>query len=146
MSFFLWRATCESWLTPFLTLSPSFPAELIEGEHFVLIDLFKLNLGSSSQAISAQEDQAGAATATLVWSAWATQPQSPRPILRSENKRKENRTRAQQTTAVGAELEDIVDLTGIIASEPAEEEEMSSLAAGVATRMLKRVAGCELGG
>ena len=44
----------------------SFPIELIEGENFVLIDLLKLNPGSSSQAVSSQEDQAGAATGTLV--------------------------------------------------------------------------------
>ena len=60
-----------------LTLSPSFPLELIKGEHFVLADLSKLNLGSSSQAVSAQEDQAEATKGTLVRSTRATQPQSP---------------------------------------------------------------------
>ena len=30
----------------------SLPSELIEGEHFVLADLLKLNPGSSSQAVS----------------------------------------------------------------------------------------------
>ena len=44
----------------------SLPSELIKGEHFVLIDLFKLNLGSSSRVVSAQEDQAEAAKGTLV--------------------------------------------------------------------------------
>ena len=43
-----------------------FPVELIEGEHFVLPDLLKLNPGSSSQAVSGQEDQVGATTRTLV--------------------------------------------------------------------------------
>ena len=44
----------------------SFPAYLIKGEHFVLADLFKLNPGSSSQVISAQEDQAKTFKGTLV--------------------------------------------------------------------------------
>ena len=121
----------------------SLPVELIEGEHFVLADLFKLNPGSSSQAVSTQEDQAGAATGTLVRSARATQPQSSRPVLRPTKKKKENRTRAWQTKATGAGLEDFVDWTGIIASDPAEEGEMSSLVVGFAAQMLKRVAGSE---
>ena len=53
------------------------PVELIEGEHFVLAALFKSNPSSSSRAVAAQEDQAEAATGTLVRSARATQPQSP---------------------------------------------------------------------
>ena len=66
-------ATC-----PFPYIIPVVPrslsAKLIEGEHFVLVDLFKSNLGSSSLAVAAQEDQAEATTRTLVRSAWATQP------------------------------------------------------------------------
>ena len=45
--------------------------------------------------------------------------------------------------ATSARLEDFVDWTGIIASEPVEEEEMSSLVAGFATHMRKRAAGLE---
>ena len=37
----------------------SLPVKLIEGEHFVLTDLLKLNPGSSSQAVSSQEDRVG---------------------------------------------------------------------------------------
>ena len=44
----------------------SLPAEDIKGEHFVLADLLKLVPRSSSQAVSAQEGQAGAAKGTLV--------------------------------------------------------------------------------
>ena len=51
--------------------------------------------------------------------------------------------RAQQTKAAGARLEDFVDWTCVIASELAEEEEMSSLAARFATWMHKRVTGSE---
>ena len=75
--------------SPSLTLSPSFPTELIEGEHFVLADLFKLNPGSYSQ-----EDQLGASIRTLLRSAQATKPQSSRPVPRPTKKKKENRTRA----------------------------------------------------
>ena len=118
------------------------PVELIEGEHFDLVDLFKLNPGSYSQVVSDQKDQARAATRTLVRSARATQPQSPRPVPQLAKKKKENRTRAQQMKVVGAGLEDLVDWIGIIVSEPTEEEEMSSLAVGFVARMHKRAAGC----
>ena len=44
----------------------SLPVELIEGEHFILTDLCKSSLGSSSRAVAAQEDLAEAATGALV--------------------------------------------------------------------------------
>ena len=47
----------------------SLPVELIEGEHLVLPDLCKSSPGNSSQAVAAQEDQAEAATGTLVGTA-----------------------------------------------------------------------------
>ena len=59
----------------------------------------------------------------------------------SAKKKKENRTRAWQTKAVGPGLEDFVDWMSIIASEPAEEEEMSSLVVGFSVRMRKRATG-----
>ena len=71
----------------------------------------------------------------------ATQPHSLRLAPRSAKKKKENRMRAQNTKAVGARLEDFVDWTGIISSEPAEEEEMSSISAGFSIRMHNRAAG-----
>ena len=113
--------------TSSLTLSSLFPVKIIEREHFVLADLLKLNPGSSSQAVSSQEDQVGAAIGTLVRSAWASQPQSQWPVPRLA-KKKENKTRARNTKAVGAGLEDFMDWTGIIANEPVKKEEMSSLA------------------
>ena len=108
----------------------SFPAYLIKGEHFVLADLFKLNPGSSSQAISAQEDQAKNFKGTLVRFSRATQPQSPWPTPRLIKKKKENRMRARQTKVAGNRLKDFMDWTGLISSEPTEEEEMSNLAMG----------------
>ena len=108
----------------------SFPAYLIKGEHFVLVELFKLNPGSSSQVISAQEDQVKTFKGTLVRFGRATQPQSPRPAPKSIKKKKENRTRARQTKVAGNRLEDFMDWTGLISSEPTEEEEMSNLATG----------------
>ena len=75
-----------------LVVPHSLPAKLIKEEHFVLTDLFKLNPGSSSQASSAQEDQVEATKGTLVRSARATQPQSPRPARQSAKKKKENKT------------------------------------------------------
>ena len=45
---------------------PSFPVELIEGEHFILGDLCKSSPGSSFRAVAAQEDPTEAATGTLV--------------------------------------------------------------------------------
>ena len=82
------------------------PAEVIEGEHFVLVDLLKLVPGSSSQPTPAKENQTEATTGTLVRSARVSQPQSPRVAPRPTKKRK---TRARQTNAVGVELEDFLD-------------------------------------
>ena len=76
--------------------------------------------------------------------AWATKPQSRRSVTWLAKKKKENKTRARQTKAAGVELEDFVNWTGVIANEPVEEEEMSSLEVGFAARMHK--AGCGLGG
>ena len=121
----------------------SLPTELIEGEHFVLADLCKSSLGSSSKAIAAQEDQAGVILGTLVRSVRVTQPQSPRLAPRPGKKKKGDRTRARQTKVAEAGLEDFVDWTCIIASEPAEEEEMSRLATRFATQMRKQAAGSE---
>ena len=94
--------------TSSLTLSSSFPVKIIEGEHFVLADLLKLNPRSSSQAVSSQEDQVGAAIGNFVRSAWASQPQSLWHVPRLA-KKKENKTRARKTKAVGARLEDVMD-------------------------------------
>ena len=68
----------------------------------------------------------------------ATQPRSLRPAPWPEEKKKEDRTRARLIKVAGAELEDFVDWVGVIANEPTEEEEMSRLAVGFATRMRKR--------
>ena len=113
------------------------PVKLIEGEHFVLANLCKSSPGSSSQMVAAQEDQAKAATGTLVRFAWATQPQGPRPAPRSEKKKKGDKTRARQTKVARAGLEDFMDWMGIISSEPAEEEEMFRLAVEFAAQMCK---------
>ena len=113
----------------------SLPAEVIEGEHFFLIDLLKLVLGSSSQAISTQEGQTEATTRTLVRPAYVTQPQSPWPAPQPAKKRE---TRARQTKTVDARLEGFVDLTRIADSEPAEEEEKFSLTVGFVARMRKQ--------
>ena len=68
-------------------------------------------------------------------------PPPPPPLVDKEEEK--NRTRAHQTKLVGVGLEDFVDWMGIISSEPVEEEEMSSLAAGFSVQMRKRVAGLE---
>ena len=53
-------ASCAfPYIIPVVPLS--LPANLIEGEHFVLTDLCKFSLSSSSSAVVAQEDQAEAA-------------------------------------------------------------------------------------
>ena len=71
-------AACAfAYIIPVIPLS--FLAELIKGEHFVLVDLCKSSPGSSSQVVAAQEDQVEAAIGTLVRSTRATQPQSLRP-------------------------------------------------------------------
>ena len=119
------------------------PTELIKGAHFVLADLFKLNPGSSSQAVSISNDQAEATKGVLVKSARATQPQSPRPAPRLAKKKKENRTRARKTKAASTGLEDFVNWRGIISNELAEEEKMSGLAIRFVVRMRKRVVGSE---
>ena len=51
--------------------------------------------------------------------------------------------RARQTKVARAELKDFMDWAGIIAREPAEEEEMSRLVVGFIARMHKRAAGSE---
>ena len=102
-----------------------------------------MNSGSSSQAVSGQEDEVGATTGTLVRSALASLPQSPRLIPPSAKKKKQNNTRARQLKVAGAKLEEFVDWTGVIANEPIEEEEMSNLAVRFATLMRKRASGLE---
>ena len=74
-------------------------------------------------------------------SAQATQPQSPWLAPQSTKKKKENRTRTLKKKAADAELEDFVDWMITIASEPVEEEEMSSLATGFFVRIHKRATG-----
>ena len=56
---------------------------------------------------------------------------------------KRDRKRAKQTKVADAGLEGFVDWTRILASEPAEEEEMFMLAAGFIARMQKWVANLE---
>ena len=112
----------------------SLPAELIEGEHFVLADLCKTSPVSSFRAAAAQEDQAEAAIGALARSAWVTQPQSLRPAPLLE-KKEQDRKRVRQTKLADVGLEGFVDWMGILASEPAEEEEMSMLAIGFTARM-----------
>ena len=55
---------------PFPYIAPviprPFPGESVKGEHFVLADLLKSILGSSSQAGSAREPQAESAEGALV--------------------------------------------------------------------------------
>ena len=51
----------------------SLPAEVIEGEYFVLVDLLKLVSGSSSQPTPTQEDQTEATARTLVRSSHVSQ-------------------------------------------------------------------------
>ena len=53
-----------------LVVPHSLPVELIEGEHFVLPDLCKSSLGSSSREVAAQEDPTEAATGTLMGYVW----------------------------------------------------------------------------
>ena len=57
---------------------------------------------------------------------------------RLAKKKKENRTRAQKTKATGTRLENFVDWRRIIASEPVEEEEMSSLIVEFSVLMRKQ--------
>ena len=124
--------------SPFPYIIPIVPrslsVEVIEGEHFVLIYLLKLVLGSSSQAISTHEGQTKATTRTLVRPAHVNQPQSPWPAPQPAKKRE---TRARQTKTVDVGLEGFVDLTRVVENEPAEEEEKFSLAVGFVARMRK---------
>ena len=78
-----------------------------------------------------------AATRTLMRLARDVQPQSSRLAPRSTKKKKGSRTRARQTKVSSVGLEDFVDWTGIISSEPVEEKEMSRLALGFIARMCK---------
>ena len=82
--------------SPFPYVTPIVPcsslAKVIEGEHFVLADLLKLVLGSSSQPTPTQEDQTEGVARTLVRFARVSQPQSPQAFPRPAKKRK---TRAQ---------------------------------------------------
>ena len=113
----------------------SLPVEVIKGEHFVLANLLKLVPDSFSQPIPTLEDQTRAAARTLVRSDHVTHPQSPQAAPQPAKK---NETRIWQSKAVSAELEDFLDWMGMIYSEPVEEEEMFSLAAGFSTRRRKQ--------
>ena len=64
------------WTFPYIipVVPCSLPSELVEGEKFVLTDLYKSSSGSSSQAATAQEDQVEVATGTLVRYARDLQP------------------------------------------------------------------------
>ena len=62
-----------------LVVTRSLPAELTEGENFVLANLCKSSPGSSSRVVATQEDQSEATTGALVRSVWVTQSQSPQP-------------------------------------------------------------------
>ena len=119
--------------SPFPNIIPivprSLPVEVFEGEHFVLVDLLKLVPGSSSQLTPTQEDQMEVTTRTLVRYARVSQPQSPRVAPRPAKKRK---TRAWQTKAASAWLEDFLDWTRVADIEPIEEEKMFSLSTGFA--------------
>ena len=61
--------------SPFPYIAPviprPLPGESVRGEHFVLTDLLKLILGSSSQAGSAREPQAEIAEGALVSFVWS---------------------------------------------------------------------------
>ena len=78
--------------SPFPYIIPIVPrsllAEVIEGKHFVLLDLLKLIPGSSYEPTLTQEDQTEAAARTLVRSARVSQPHSPRAAPRPAKKRK----------------------------------------------------------
>ena len=68
-----------------------------------------------------------AAIGTLVGSVRITQPQRPRPASWLEKKeRKRKRTRLAKVASAG--LEGFVDWAGVLASEFAEEDEISMLA------------------
>ena len=67
--------------------------------------------------------------------ACVSQPQSLRVALWPAKKRK---TKARQTKATGARLEDFLDWTGVPDIEPVKEEEMFILVIGFATRKRKQ--------
>ena len=69
-----------------------------------------------------------------------TQPQSPQPTPWSTKMRE---TRVGQTKTADIGLEGFVDWKGVVDGEPAEEEEMFSLATRFATRMHKQSATLE---
>ena len=114
------------------------PLELTKGEHFVLADLCKSSPSSSSRVVAAQEDLAKAAIGALLGSVRVTQPWNPQ-LARWLEKKERDRKRARHTKLADVGLEDFMDWTGILPSEPTEEEEMSTLAAGFAARMRKWV-------
>ena len=63
------------------------------------------------------------------------QPQSPQPAPCLAKKRE---TRAQQTKIVSTRLEGFLDWARVVNDDPAEKEEMFSLAVGFTARMRKR--------
>ena len=120
-------ACAFSYIIPVIPHSLS--TKLIEGEHFVLVDLCKSCPSGSSRAVAAQEDLAEAA--------WITRPQCPKASPQPGNKEQERKS-TRQTKVVGARLEGFVDWVGVLASESAEEDEMSMLVAKFARQMRKR--------
>ena len=73
--------------------------------------------------------------------ACVTLPQSPQPTPPPSlpvSKRKKKETRARKTKTISAGLEDFIDWVGVVTSEPAKEEKMSSLVAEFSSWMRKR--------
>ena len=149
----LWEfgASPFSYIVP--VIPPSFPEELVKGEHFVVADLLNSISGSSSQVGSIEEPQVEIFEGALVnffrpdQSHVTVQDIEATPLsnkrkgkIKAARAAKKGKIIPRHTKATSVGLEDFMDWLDPIASDPTKEREgdMPSLTTGFATRMRKR--------
>ena len=131
----------ELGASPFPYIVPVLPLplleELVKGEHFVLTNLLKSILVSSSQVGFTQEPQAEITEGALV--SFVRLKQSPLVVHDPKPAPQEAKKKKGKIKASGAGFEGFVEWVDPIASDPAEEmeDDMSSLTTGFLVWMRK---------
>ena len=117
--------------------------ELVKGEHFILLDLLKAILGSSSQEGTSQEPQVEIAEGALV--SFVQSEQSPLVVQDSKPTPQAAKKKKTKIKAAVLGLEGFVDWVDPIASDSVEErgDDMSSLDAGFVAQICKQFASAQ---
>ena len=151
----LWELGASPFRYIVPVIPPSFPEELVKGEHFFLADLLNSISGSSSQVGSIEEPQVEISEGALVnffrpdQSHVTVQDIEATPLsnkrkgkIKAARAAKKGKIIPRHTKATSVGLEDFMDWLDPTASDPTKEREgdMSSLTTGFAKRMRKRAA------